>query len=452
MAFSAEIVGYMIGDVQTTSITIWVGIKAKYKSNKLPDEVIDIYPSTAKVTYYPSSDTSNRTDVNFPLPLKAVRCGETDYKNLAYEGTRLPLTGLQSDTRYGYEIHISGHHGGDFGITIPFSVTGLSFKTAPEQQSAFSVMFSSCQKAKGGEESRDTIQAPWSIAFNSGTPLCDLNILLGDTHYANSHERNKKWSYSISQFGIADYQNLIANVPTYAIYDDHDFISGDLGGDTVKGNKNTKYGKVKERASRYFDGLWIIPIPHERTRNEGCFHYFSYANVHFFMLDVLYYSTQNPDDIKSDDALLGDKQWIWLKTLLNSLEKDEIKVICSGTTMFNGVRGWDYFPEAKAKLDGLLIDHSKVLIASGDVHYTKFKKPKGDRKYSEIISSGIGRLNSHHPDDPEWPAWKRTHGFAIAKFDGAGEATIELYNSDEDDPTTPYKSYSNIFNNDERAS
>ncbi|MFT6834430.1 MAG: hypothetical protein ACJA0H_000458 [Francisellaceae bacterium] len=90
----------MIGDVKTDSVTVWVGIEAKYKEDKLPSESLDLYPTTAQVTYFPVDDPTNINSIPYPLPLQVVRCGEGEHKNLAYEGTRLPLVGLEPDTQY----------------------------------------------------------------------------------------------------------------------------------------------------------------------------------------------------------------------------------------------------------------------------------------------------------------------------------------------------------------
>jgi len=438
MAFSSKIVGYMIGDVQPDGITVWVGLQARYEKNKLPHSIIDVYPATAKVIYYPISDPSNRTDVDFSTPLKAVRCGTGKYSHLAYDGVRLTISGLTPDTAYGYEIHISGHECGDFGITESFDKTALKFKTAPESNKAFSVMFSSCQKAKGGA-GKDSSQTPWTLAFNAGQPLADINVLLGDTHYANSYQRNRKWAYSIPQFNVENYQNLIAAIPTYAIYDDHDFLDNDIGGDTSVGNKNTKYGLKKERASRYFNGLWPLPIPQQRDRNEGCYHNFSYANVHFFMLDVLYYSKQDGSGaFDNTDELLGETQWQWLSDSLAALPENDIKVICTATTMTRGGRGWDNFPAATQRLKVTLEGQPKVLIASGDVHYTEFIQPSSSKEIQrpEIISSAIGR-------NMKSSSTRAVHGFAIATFDGKGGGKVSLYNSDE--TSNPYEEHAIEF-------
>ncbi|MFT6834429.1 MAG: hypothetical protein ACJA0H_000457 [Francisellaceae bacterium] len=55
------------------------------------------------------------------------------------------------------------------------------FKTAPSQPKLFKVMFSSCQKALSGA-GKDDVQNAWGIAYNNGKPICDINVLSGDTH------------------------------------------------------------------------------------------------------------------------------------------------------------------------------------------------------------------------------------------------------------------------------
>jgi len=446
MAWSCEVVGYMIGNVKETEITIWVGIKGSYKSTQLPSSVVYVYPETAYVEYGPqgpgTQSPGTRVIKGFDVPFGLVRCGTKSHGNLAYEGFKVVLEGLTANTTYDYMINISGNLPGmEFGITTPFMAANLEFTTAPSVPRDFKVMFSSCQKATGSNSSSSQPAWAWANAGEAETLVPDLNILLGDTHYADSYERNKKWASSMAQFAVSNYQKVISRVPTYAVYDDHDFIDNNTGGDTLEGKKKTAYGPPRERASRYFDGLWIIPpIPSTyRTRDTGCFHSFSYSGVHFFMLDTLYYRCQGPSTPIAGN-LLGVKQWDWLIASMKCLDKDDVIVICSSATLQESNWSWKSFPAAVELLSNALTDYTKVLMVTGDVHYMKYN-PKGnitidDTDYPvppELISSGIGRTDS-----------AATQGFAFAEFNTSSAVTIQLFNVNQPD-NRPYDTIDVIF-------
>jgi hypothetical protein len=423
MTWKCDVVGNMIGDVGPTQLTWWIGLRGTETAKTKLEEFVVVRPQKAYVEVWPVANPRSRTRFEFwQQPL--VRCGTGDHKHLAYEGWKATATGLCAGTAYRYCIVVGGTRAGAArGVTVPFatSAAGIRFELPPAAPGTFTALFSSCQQSKHKKDSEkvDTVQAAWSTVPTS----ISLNLLLGDTHYANSHTRHAKWEYSIEQLAVANYRRVIERVPTYAIYDDHDFLGNDDGGDSPKGRASTEYGTKRQRASRYFDGLWIIPPTPGRTRDSGCYHSFWHQGVLFLMLDTLYYRKTKP----CGGDLLGVRQWAWLENVLATASPTTIKVLCSGCTLEDGDEGWEWksYPDAVARLAAVLNAAPgglrRTLFVSGDIHEVRYKSASehtSSLKLPEVISSGIG-LN---------PQAKTKHGgFALVTFDAvAGTARYAL--------------------------
>lgn len=269
-----------------------------------------------------------------------------------------------------------------------------------------------------------------------------LTLILGDTHYANSTSRGKKWRRTIEQFQVGKYLEHLTNTPVSAIYDDHDFIDDDVVGAGNRGLKRKKEKRSRRaKASRDFYGLWPISRAGHNTE-QGCFHKIEYGLVDIYMLDTRFYrepkgrrsALANPKwperrhlsllgsnghiikwhktrpgakkgvmVVKKGQGYysntkdpIGNIQWEWLEKEFGLYKtasdgNKRVKILCFGSTIKNLTE--DYSEEIE-KLKTLLSGHTNVVFLSGDIHSLKFKLHKDfgtNQDITEITSSGIGR-------------------------------------------------------------
>lgn len=212
------------------------------------------------------------------------------------------LTGLKAATAYRFAVSVDGK-------TSP-ELAG-SFRTAPAGPARFRVGVTSCMKI--GQP-----QASWRL-FLSQQP--DLHLTLGDTHYADTTDPGVQWQHHLRYRREPDFARVLRHVPTYAMWDDHDYGPNDSDG-TARG---------KERSLISWNRVWANP-PAGADGRPGAFFRFGWGEVDFFMVDGRYHRSPNkaPDDDKK--RMLGDAQFAWLIDGLKA-SRAKFKVIASGSTL-----------------------------------------------------------------------------------------------------------------------
>ena len=297
----------------------------------------------------------------------AVRYGDDpsmkDAKESATESAKrssdltvhIPLGDLKPDTRYFYELTSRGS-----------ASPRHSFKTAPANGAKFRIAFGSCAGFPGQVIFR---------AVRQTKP--DLLLMLGDNTYANANELDVIRSYYQKSRAESDFATLIAETPTWAIWDDHDFLGNDLDGRTPG----------KDHALQAFREYWANTST-PNTRQRGIWYRFLWGNVEFFMLDDRYWRNV----VKG--SMLGPTQrrWLW-----DSLKQSTamFKVIASGS-VWNPQKhddSWNEFPEERR----LLFEHiatnkiAGAVLMSGDIHHGEVWKMKNEAPYPiyEFVSSPL---------------------------------------------------------------
>jgi len=205
---------------------------------------------------------------------------------------------------------------------------------------------------------------------------------------------------------------MIASVPVYAIWDDHDFGGNDSIGTADKFKPYWKHEIVMPQFIYNFNN----PYYGGGNDNPGCWFDFSIGDVDFFMLDGRYYRT---DPQKSDPSMLGAAQLNWLLAKLKASDAT-FKIIASpvpwafGTkpgkqrsATFGTVPGaqdtWEGFSAEREKIFSL-IEKNKiegVYLISADRHRSDawlIKRPNGYDLY-EANTSHLTK-NSTHPKMP----------------------------------------------------
>jgi hypothetical protein len=225
-------------------------------------------------------------------------------------------------------------------------------------------------------------QGSWKL-FLSEEPT--FHLTLGDTHYANSTDPNTQWIHHLRYRRTSNFAAVIASMPTYAIWDDHDYGPNNSDG-TLKG---------KERSLESWKSVWANPAA-GTTIIPGAFFRFAWGDVDFFVLDGRFHRSPNKakDDYKK--RMLGDPQFEWL---LNGLKhsKAKFKVLASGSTLHHSKAddSWRTFTFARHRLFDAIRKHkiSGVVYFSGNIHdslvWTHHESARVGYPLVEVISSGI---------------------------------------------------------------
>jgi len=303
-----------------------------------------------------------------------------------HNSTVAELDELRPLTRYEYRLSWRGQ-------TRP--TWQGSFRTAPPpgEVGRFKMAVSSCMHID------DVRQSSWYLLLAQHP---SFHLLLGDNVYADSTDYERLWGQHLRYRTVPEFAGVLRQVPTYAMWDDHDFGPND--------SDSTAEGK--EDSLRAFEGLWANPGAGTND-TPGAFFRFSWGEVDFFVLDGRYYRTPNdaPDD--EHKRMLGDAQFDWLMAELR-MSRAKFKVLASGSTLQASRQdGWRRFSYARDRLYRALGEAavSGVLYLSGDLHSCLLQMHATEDTIGyplpEVISSGITRSN--------------TQGFATLEFDTARE-------------------------------
>jgi alkaline phosphatase D len=353
----AELTGPMVGSVTPGEATIWMAADGD------PEIVLE-YRSTA--------DPAERLQAVRPKPDPAE-----------HNAIKARLTGLKPDTRYTYEVSVAGKRD-------PVWNGQFTTPVADSKSSRFRVAVTSCM-----EYGDFPVQPSWYLLLAEKP---QLQLLLGDNVYANTTDREKLWAMHRVQRRVVGFAAVLRNVPTYAMWDDHDYGPNNSDG-TAPG---------KENSLRAFKELFANPGA-GTAETPGAFYRFHWGDVEFFMLDGRYH--RSPDEAPNDDRkrMLGDEQMKWLADGLRD-SKARFKVLASGSTlMASHDDGWRIYDFDRKRLYQAIMGQkiSGVIYLSGDIHRcvldVRPASETGGYPLYEVTSSGVAN--------------SKTEGFAILEFD-----------------------------------
>jgi alkaline phosphatase D len=345
-ANTREIAGPLTGDVRANQVTLWM-----------------YAPIKSKCTFSYRVEGSSKAD---------AKTGELTA--LSNQAAKVPgqilkstVVGLSPDTRYQYQVTIDGK--------ADPSWKG-SFKTAPLEgtPTAFRMAITSCMHIKRAQRS-------WNLLLAEQP---DLHLTVGDTHYADTTDPTIQLQHHVAYRRKNEFANVLRQVPTYAIWDDHDYGPNNSDG-TAEG---------KEFSLAGWKQAW--PNPASGTPDtSGAFFKFSRGDVDFFVVDGRYHRSPNelPDNDKK--RMLGDAQFEWLLSGLKN-SKAKFKIIASGSVLHHSkVDGWRIFTFSRHRLFDAIKKHkiSGVMYIGGDMHQSLvWQHHESDRvgyPMIEIMSSGI---------------------------------------------------------------
>lgn len=237
----------------------------------------------------------------------------------------------------------------------------------------------------------------------------DLFIFLGDNIYGDTENMADMANKYKRLSNIKGFQQLRANTPTIAIWDDHDFGENDAG---------AEYPQKADSRKLMLD-FWQEPKNSPRySRTDGIYTSYMYGEgqekVQVILPDLrwnrdslnpvsasVYHNEREPKDMgpysPSKDAnasMLGEKQWQWLEQELQ--KPSALKIIGSSLQLlpeFTGWESWANFPKDRERLFALIKKYqvNGIIIISGDTHWGEMSKVTENLPYPlwEVTSSGL---------------------------------------------------------------
>src|SRR6056297_1258255 len=221
----------------------------------------------------------------------------------------------------------------------------------------------------------------------------DALFLLGDNVYIDdpTHPLTHHYCYYRRQ-SQPEWRSLVAQTPTYAIYDDHDFGMNDC----VPGPFIDKPA-WKRTVWQTFRNNWANPAYAGGDPQPGCWFDTTIGDVHFIFLDCRYYR----DDVGG--TMLGPVQKEWLLQTLKE-SKGTFKVLASSVPWSAGVKPgsrdtWDGYATEREEIFSFIEANrlDGVVLISADRHRVdvrKTKRPVGYDLY-EVMSSRLTNVHTH---------------------------------------------------------
>ncbi len=381
--------GPMLGSVTATNAKVWL------RTAKEAD---------VQVIYHPVSNIYNKMTTDI------VR---TD-KNRDYTA-EVPLTGLQPNTHYGYEIFINGEK----------QAGKWSFQTYPSNgaKTKFDIAFG------GGAGYTPPYERMWKTI--NIHPMRAF-LFMGDNVYIDNPTRPavQRYCYYRRQSG-EDYRYFTATRSVNAVWDDHDFTTNDAWG-----GPETFEPDWKVPVWELFKENWVNPSYGGGKDQPGCWFSFSMGDVDFFLLDSRYYK-MNPKEPNA--RMLGDAQMKWLKESVKNSDAT-FKVIASPVPWSYGAKPgsldpWQGHKEERKEIFSFFEENKidGIFLISADRHRSDAWKIKRENGYDlyEFQSSRLTNIHTHGIMDGSLFGYNEKCSFGLLKFD-----------TTKDDPTVSYEIHS----------
>lgn len=283
------------------------------------------------------------------------------------------LTGLQPGTAYDYTLWVNGE---EVKRPHPFS-----FSTAPYWQKrsdppGFTFALGSCAYINDPSLGAARSGGDYGIFEQIYEKKPEMMLWMGDNIYMMPPDfysragMSKRYQQSRA---LKELQPLFANVPQYAIWDDHDY-GGDNGDRTYR---------MREDSLATFKNYW--PNPSFGLPNvPGVFTRFEKSDVEFFLTDNRYHRAPNAFADPQRD-FFGAGQWQWLKESLSSSQATFKFVVLGNETLNTLTPSENMYQYTQAYADFLGWLESAnipgIVLLSGDRHHTELLKLEREGTY-----------------------------------------------------------------------
>lgn len=313
------------------------------------------------------------------------------------------LTDLSPNTRYFYRVEIDGK---------PVSPVA-TFTTFPAKREAgiLRIAFG------GGSAFNPDFEHIWTVIANQKPHLF---LGMGDNVYIDHPKLPDVQKYCYYQRESEPrFREMLATVPYYSIWDDHDFGVNDSYGGPEKFQPAWKPEVLK-----VYRENTVNPYYAGGDENPGTYYYFSMGDVDFFMLDTRYYRIPTTD---ANPNMLGAEQMAWLKDKLKNSDA-KFKVIVSSVPWSDGAKDamegrfdtWRGYPKERTEIFSFLTENNigGVLLLSADRHRHdawKHQRP-GDYPLYEFTSSRLTNIHYHELRKGALFGYNEKNGFGVLEF------------------------------------
>lgn len=317
----------------------------------------------------------------------------------------VPVTGLKPNTRYPYRVLVD-----DKPVLIPETA---AIVTAPETTTTGNVriVFGSCfhRWGLGNKAQADAILSRNPAAM----------LLLGDiaVQDRNNHLGLHRADYLMRDLMPA-WQNLVATVPVYATWDDHDYFDNDKAG-IPRGYTAKDRADVRD----VFRQAWNNPAYGFGDNRGGVFLRTRIGPCDIIMVDNRYFRENRKN------SFLGDDQMTWLEEQLLDCKGPFIIMSCGSMWsdyVSNGKDSWGKCdPDGRERIFSLIEKHQigGVLLISGDRHGARgfrIHRPSGF-DFHEFEAGSLGGRKGPPISSPNW----NTQLYGIAGRYAFGEFSID---------------------------
>ena len=276
------------------------------------------------------------------------------------------VEGLQPATAYWYRLKLDGK--AVYTSTSAVITAPLGGSKPTSSKSTFAL--ASCAKFD---------DQPAFAAIGALQP--NALLMVGDNHYGNTADLdNLRWWYR-KMHAEPHFAKVAAAAPTWATWDDHDFV----------GNNTNGKAAGKDKALAAFAQAWANPSA-GTAQTAGVFTQFAWGQTDVFLVDGRYWR-----DIEGD--LLGGAQTAWLKAALKA-STATFKLIACGSrwTTKGSSDSWAAYPQAQTALVDFIFSNkiNGVVLLSGDIHRQEVRKivaaAAGKYPLYELTSSPIANV------------------------------------------------------------
>jgi alkaline phosphatase D len=334
---------------------------------------------------------------------------------------RFGLTGLSFGTPYDYELYLDGRRV-ERPYPLSFETQALwQYRTAPPDVRA---AVGSC--AYINEPAYDRPGTPYGGGYEIFETIArqqpDLMVWLGDDIYYREADvitpagMRRRWAVDRS---LPELQPLWGSVPSYAIWDDHDFGPNDAD----------RTFPLREESLRIFKDYWMNPS-YGTLETPGVFGRFTWSDAEFFLLDDRFYRAPESLPDGPEKRMFGAGQLRWLEESLLS-SRATWKIVATGSQMWNDHTRFEtfaHFPgEQKELLDFLRTAKIEgVIFVTGDRHHTELLKRQEPGLYplyeltSSPLTSGASQLREEKDNPLRVPGtWVTgTRNFGLIEITG----------------------------------
>ncbi len=375
--------GPMLGDVSSSTISVWV---RTIKPSKVS---VVAKPLKGKKTVRGEARSDMKTDLTAVVKLK----------------------GLSAETDYTYQVLIDGKE-------LKLADLDLRFRTPVKEHSSKiegRIIFGSCFHRWGLSNVKQTEliikHRPDALVFNGDISVQDRYCSVAG-HNTDNFLRDM----------YPTWRKMIAQLPVYATWDDHDYMRNDYGGiGNIKEPKTSAEGR--DAITEVWRNSWVNP--YYGNGKEGIYTSTTVGVADIIMVDNRYFRTE-----KSRGGLLGIEQLEWLKkTLIES--KSPFKILSCGTmwsdVVSKGKDSWGaYDPQGRDDLFKMIYDNNikGVLLISGDRHGARiFTVPVNDEfSLYEFGGASLGGRWGPPATSSQWTTqlYGMSNKFAFSEFTFGG--------------------------------